>query len=333
MRVMAHVRVLEYVRDPKAIWNLPAALVEGLARDFPTVEFLVPRDRAAAEALLPTADVVYGWVLRAENFHLATRLRWVHTSAAGVGPLLFPALVESEVVLTNGRGLHAVSMAEHALAAILGFARKFHVARDLQQASTWAQEGLWQEAPAIAQVDGSTLGIIGLGEVGRALAVRARALGMRVLAVRRHPAADPAPADAQWGVERLDDLLAASDWLVLCPPLTPATRGLLSRARLARVKPGALLVNLGRGALVDETALVEALRDGPLAGAALDVFAEEPLPATSPLWAMPNVLVTPHVSGLGPRYWERAVEQFAGNLRRWLADQPLVNVVDKRAGY
>ncbi len=330
---MERPRVLEYVRDKKAVWTLPTALIDGLRGDFPEVEFLSPRDRAEAEAALPTVDVIYGWVLRESNFALAKRLRWVHVSAAGVGPMLFPALVESNVVLTNGRGLHAISMAEHALAAIFGFARKLHLARDLQRARRWSQEGLWLEPPPLAQVHGSTLGIVGLGEIGRALALRARALGMRVLAVRRHPTDDPAPADVQWGLDGLEELLAGSDWVVLCPPLTPATQGLLSRARIALLKPGAVLVNLGRGQLVDETALIEALREKRIAGAALDVFEEEPLPALSPIWELDNVILTPHVSGLGPFYWERAVEQFAANLRRWLEGRALVNVVDKRAGY
>jgi phosphoglycerate dehydrogenase-like enzyme len=330
---MTRPRVLEYVRDRKAVWNLPTEQVERLAREFPGVEVLAPVDRAEAERLLPTVDILYGWLLKPDNFHLAERLRWVHTSAAGVGPLLFPDFVESDVLLTNGRGLHALAMAEHALGIMLSFARKLHMARDLQHARRWSQEGLWLEPPALAQVDGSTLGIVGLGEIGRALAVRARALGLHVLAVRRHPQAQPAPADAQWGMDRLDDLLERSDWVVLCPPLTRETQGLMSRERLARMRPGAVLINLGRGALVDEPAMVEALQAGRLAGAGLDVFAEEPLPADSPLWTLPNVIVTPHVSGLGPRYWERAVDQFATNLRHWLAGEPLANVVDKRAGY
>jgi phosphoglycerate dehydrogenase-like enzyme len=330
---MARMRVLEYVRDRDAVWTLPPERVADLARAFPEVEFVSPADRAAAEAELPAADVVYGWVLRPDNLHRAERLRWVHVSAAGVAPLLFPGFVESPVVLTNGRGLHAAAMAEHALGVVLAFARKLHLARDRQRERTWAQQELWVGPPPLRAVEGSTLGLVGFGAIGRAVATRARALGMQVLAVRRRPAADPAPADAQWGPERLDDLLAASDWVVLCPPLTAESRGLLSAERLARMKPDAVLVNLGRGALVDEPALVAALAGGRLAGAALDVFAEEPLPPDSPLWGMPQVIVTPHVSGLGPAYWERAVAQFAANLRRFLAGAPLENVVDKRAGY
>jgi phosphoglycerate dehydrogenase-like enzyme len=282
---------------------------------------------------MPEIDIVLGWAVRRENFARATRLRWIQLTAAGVGAQLFPELVESPVILTNARGLHAVSMAEHALGVMLMLARKLHLARDAQAGSHWAQERLWVESPGFAQLSGSTLGVVGFGAVGRALAERARSLGMRVLAVRRRPDPDPAPADAPWGPQRLHELIEQSDWLVLVAPLTPATRGLIGRAELARLRPHAVLINLGRGPLVDEPALAEALASGRLAGAALDVFAEEPLPAESPLWGMPQVIVTPHISGFGPRFWERTCGLFARNLHRWLAGEPLENVVDKRAGY
>lgn len=326
-------RVLEYVRSGDGVWNLPRSHVDALAARFPDVRFDVPRDAAEADRLLPGADVVLGFAVRRDNFDQAARLRWIHATSAGVGSLLFPELVESPVRLTNGRGLHATAMAEHALAVLLAFARKLHLARDAQGERRWTQEALWTGTPPFGQLDGATLGLVGLGAVGAAVAVRARALGMRVIAVRRRPAEPPAPADAQWGPERLDEMLAAADAVVLCPPLTPATRGLLDAARLARLRPHAVLVNLGRGALVDEPALVEALRAGRLAGAALDVTREEPLPAGSPLWSLPQVILTPHVSGLGPRYWERAMDQFADHLRAFLDGRPLPNLVDKRAGY
>jgi phosphoglycerate dehydrogenase-like enzyme len=324
--------VLEFIRDDAAVWTLPAGLVDGLARRFPDVRFVSPPDRAAAERVLPEADVVYGVLVGEENLPRAARLRWIHVSAAGVGSLLFPALVESPILLTNGRGLHAVSMAEHAIGMMLAFARKLHLARDLQRERRWEQVRMWTDPPPFGQLAGGTLGLVGLGAVGSAVAERAAALGLHVIAVRRHPAG-PAPAHEQWGLERLPAMLERADWVVLAAPHTQATRGLIGAAELARMRPGAVLVNLGRGALVDETALVAALRGGRLGGAALDVTREEPLPAASPLWDMPNVILTPHTSGLGPRYWERAVEQFAANLELFLAGRPLFNVVDKRAGY
>ena len=315
------------------MWNLPRELARSIADGIPGVEVSCPETREEAEALLPEADVVLGFAVRSDNFARASRLRWIHCTAASVTGVLFPALVESDVLVTNARGLHGDAMAEHALGMMLAFTRKLHHARDAQRAHDWAQAAQWTEPPPFGSLSGSTLGLVGLGAIGSALAGRARALGMRVIAVRKHPAADPAPADEQWEVARLPDLLAASDWVALVAPLTAETKGMLGAKELAAMKPGARLVNLGRGALVDEAALVEALRSGRLAGAALDVFSEEPLPATSPLWDMREVIVTPHTSGLAPRYWERAMQQFTDNLRRWLAGTSLRNVVDKRAGY
>jgi phosphoglycerate dehydrogenase-like enzyme len=333
MRDVPALRVLEFVRWDKSVWNLPRVRIDALAAEFPSARFDSPHDRAEVDRLLPEADIVLGWAVRRENFASAARLRWIQLTAAGVGPQLFPEMVESPVILTNARGLHAVSMAEHALGMMLAFARKLHLARDAQARHAWEQEAQWAEPPPFGQLSGGTLGLVGLGAVGTALAERARSLGMTVLAVRRHPARDPSPAHAQWGVERLGELMERVDWLVVAAPLTPSTRGLLGRAELARLRPHAILVNLGRGALIDEPALVEALAAGRIAGAALDVFAEEPLPSASPLWTMPQVIVTPHVSGFGPRFWERTCELFARNLHHWIAGEPLENVVDKRAGY
>ena len=330
---MGDLRVLEFIRDPEAVWNLPAPAMERLRREFPDVVFDSPPDQAEADRALPRAEVVLGWGVRRENFRSAKRLRWIQVTAAGVGHMLFPELVESEVVVTNGRGIHAVAMAEHTIGVILAFVRKLHLARDEQHRKRWTQKELWAGPPEFGELGGRMLGLVGLGSVGEAIAVRARALGLGVIAVRRHPRPDPGPADEQWGPERLPELLSRADFVVLAAPLTAATRGLIGRDAFGRMKPGAVLVNLGRGGLVDEEGLIEALREGRIAGAALDVFRDEPLPAESPLWEMPQVIVTPHVSGLGPRYWERAVDLFARNLRAWQAGERLVNVVDKRAGY
>ena len=333
MRGMTAPRVLEWVRDPAGVWNMPGEQVAALAREFPDVRFDDPATREECEALLPEADVVLGFALRPHNFARASRVRWVHSTAAGVGHLLFPELVDSPIVVTNARGAHARSMAEHVLGLMLSFTRRLHVSRDMQGARRWTQAELVRSEPPFAELHGATLGIVGFGHIGRAVGAAARAFGMRVIALRRHPEPEPGPAHEQWGVERLGELLEQSDWVVLAAPHTPATQRLLGPAEFARMKPGARLVNIARGALVDEAALVAALRGGRLAGAALDVVEEEPLPAESPLWTMPEVILTPHTAGVGPGLWDRVREQFAGNLRRFLAGQPLENVVDKRSGY
>ncbi len=327
------IHVLEYVRHADGVWNAPAELVDALAARYPAVRFSSPRDTAEIDALLPEADVVLGWAVSEGNFARASRLRWVHVTAAGVGPLLFPAMVESDVQLTNGRGLHADAMAEHTLGVLLAFARKLHLARDAQRERRWAQSALWQESPPFRRLSGTTMLLVGLGAVGGAIAQRARALGIRVIAVRKHPAVDPAPADVQVGIDALADHLGEADWVVLAVPLTRDTGRLVDAGVLARMQPEAVLVNLGRGRLVDEAALVAALREGRIAGAALDVFEAEPLDSASPLWNMPQVILTPHVSGFAPAYWERALAMFEDNLGRYLDGRPLANLVDKRAGY
>lgn len=330
---MRSTRVLEWIRHRDGIWNMPRGEVDRLRALFPDVHFDAPEDRDACDALLPEAEVVLGFAVRPENFARAKRLRWIHSSAAGIEWMLFPELVASDVTLTCSRGLHALSIAEHTLGVMLAFARQLHVSRDAQHERRWTQLAQWDTAPGFGQLSGATVGIVGFGHIGRAIGERCRALGMHVLAVRRHPAAEPAPAHEQWGLDRLAELMERSDWIVLAAPHTSESTHLLDAAMLARAKRGARLVNVGRGALVDEPALVAALREGRLAGAALDVMEAEPLAADSPLWAMPQVIVTPHVSGLGPFYWERATDLFAEHLRAYLGGRPLPNVVDKRAGY
>ena len=332
MSLPASLHVLEFNRSDDGVWNLPGEFVDRLRTAFPSVRFSAPATQAEADALLPEADIVFGWAVRSSNFEHASKLGWIQVSAAGIGGLLFPAMVESDIVITNGRGLHAASMAEHTLGVMLMFVRNLHLARDAQLRSQWAQDELFAGGPEFRELPGTTMGLVGLGQVGSAIARGARVLGVRVIAVRKHPQADAA-ADEQWGPERLDELFGRADWLVLVPALTPETRGLADARRIALMKPGAVLINLGRGALVDEVALIAALEGRRIAGASLDVTGEEPLPPDSPRWKMPNVILTPHISGLGPRYWQRSIELFQRNLAAWIERRPLENVVDKRAGY
>ena len=330
---MNPVRVLEWVRHPLEIWSLPRDLAAQLGHAVPGSEVWSPATREEAEALLPEAEVVLGFVVRPHNLERAKQLKWVHSTAASATHVLFPELVDSDVVVTNARGLHADAMAEHTLGVMLAFVRNLHRSRDDQHARRWSPETLWHAAPGIGSLAGTTLGLIGMGKVGSAIASGARALGMHVISVRRHPRTPPEPAHEQWPVARLGELLETADWVVIAAPHTRETERMIGAPELARMKPGARLVNLGRGALVDQEALYVALRGGAIAGAALDVFDEEPLPPEHPFWTMKEVILTPHTSGLGPRYWERAVEQFTDNLRRYMAGQPLLNLVDKRAGY
>jgi len=290
----------------------------------PQVEVQVVR-REEAEAYLPEAEVLLSWAVPDAWVERAPRLRWVHVTSAGVDHLLDGALWRSDVVITNSRGVHATPMAEHVLGWLLMFARNLHLHLEYQRQRRWQrQEG--------GQLAGSTVGVLGLGAVGREVARLCKACGARVVGMRRRP--DPVPhVDRVVGPEGLREVLEASDYVVLTLPLLPSTRGLLGREQLGWMKPHAVLINVARGGLVDEAALVDALRAGRIRGAALDTFASEPLPADSPLWSLPNVLVSPHVAGSFQGYTDAVVELFCDNLQRYLAGEPLRNVVDRENGY
>nr|WP_246294684.1 D-2-hydroxyacid dehydrogenase [Schlegelella koreensis] len=263
----------------------------------------------------------------------APRLEWLHQRGAGIDAIDRARLLASRVVLTNGSGNHAPNMAEHVLALMLAFARGLPALMRAQQAARW-------ETPhpdQLFELSEQTLAIVGLGAIGGALATRAAALGMRVIGVRRSAPADARPmagVDEQLhGADGLDAALARADHVAVTLPLTEATRRLFDAARFARCKPGAYFYNVGRGGTVDQDALLAALRSGRIAGAGLDVTEPEPLPADSPLWREPNVIVTAHSSGQTPRSFERYQRLLLENLGRWVRGETLLNVVDKQLGY
>ncbi|MFM8409085.1 MAG: D-2-hydroxyacid dehydrogenase, partial [Alphaproteobacteria bacterium] len=259
--------------------------------------------------------------------------RWMQTALAGVEEVLFPELVESDVVLTNGAGLHATSIPEHVLAVMFALARNLHHAQRLQAEARWGRFDVIAFAGGIRELAGSRLAILGAGPIGTALVPRARALGMTVRVLRRRPGVGVEGADAFVGPESLHELLGWADFVVLALPLTAETNGLIGREAIEAMRSSAFLVNVARGEVVDDDALVDALRRGRIAGAALDAFRTEPLPPDSPWWTLPNVIVTPHVSGYAPDYFAAFVELWRDNLRRWTQGRPLRNVVDKRLGY
>lgn len=258
---------------------------------------------------------------------LSPGVRWIHSRWAGIDGLASRELVASGVPVTNGRGAFARSLAEWTIAGLL------HFAKDLPRLERQRAERVWQPY-APGQLHGQSLGIVGFGGIGRATARLARAFGMRVVALRRRPGVDAEPlADAVYGPERLLDLLAECDAVQLALPLTPATRRLVGEPELRAMKETAVLVNVGRGAVVDEAALVEALRAGRPRAAALDVFEAEPLPRESPLWSLPNVLISPHAADQVPGWLYEATLVFRRNLDRFLAGEPLENRADLELGY
>jgi phosphoglycerate dehydrogenase-like enzyme len=284
-------------------------------------------DRARVARLAPEVDVIVGWNVPREAVQAASRLRWIHSTAAGVDQLLHPEVVQRDIIVTDSSGIHAEPITEHVLAVMLAFARRLPTAIRQQVARRW------ERAPVIGEeLWGRTVGILGLGSIGRELAARCQSFGMRVIGTKRTPQAVP-HVDRVLPPGGLDEVLRAADYLVIVLPLTAETRGLIGARELGLMRRGAYLINVARGAIVQEAALIEALRRGQLRGAALDVFEQEPLPQDSPLWQMEEVLLTPHVSGAAPDYYDRAMPLFCENLRRFVAGQPLLNLVDKRQGY
>jgi len=322
--------ILVAIFSDTAAWTIPAVRVDELRRRFPDARFLHAESEAAMVRLMPTVEVAFTSRLTERAFDAAPALRWVHSPAAGVGSMLFPAMKASRVVLSNSRGMNAVAVAEHALMLMLAALRRMPEALRAQSERRWIANDL----SGLPSLRGRSLLIAGLGAIGCELARMASGLGMRVIGTRRE-IGEPLPegvAEA-YDPSALPALLPAADVVVVAAPLTAETRGMIGAAELALMKSSAWLVNVARGKLVDERSLILALERRAIAGAALDVFEHEPLPVTSPLWSMPNVIVTPHVAGFREDYWEAATDLFAANLRRYLAGEAVANIVDKRAGY
>ena len=290
---------------------------------------------AGALAAIRDAEVYFGFGISRPLFATARRLRWVHSAAAGVGGLLFPEMRGSDVIVTNSAGVHAVPIAEYVVAGILYLLRQLDVAVDQQRARRWDSALFVGAHSRMREVADVRALIVGAGGIGTAVAERLAALGAHCTGIRRRPERGaPAGFAAVAGPAELDALLPTHDILVLAAPATSETRELVTATRLDRLPPGAIVVNVARGSLVDESALAERVASGRLRGAVLDVFREEPLPAQSLLWALPSVLVTPHVSGVSPRgFWRRELALFIDNWQRYVDGRPLRNVVDKNAGY
>ena len=316
------------------LYVAPEWFAERLRIDFPefTVVRLTNYTRITDEIV--DAEIVFSQVVNREHFLAAKKLRWIHSPSAAVHQFLYPELLQSDVVLTNGREVHAPVVAEQVMAMIFALARRIPESIRFQLKHEWAQGIFWDQCRSPTEVADATIGLVGLGSIGRNVAQRASAMGAKVIAVREH-ADRPKPnhVDEVFPSSKLEDMLAKSDYVVLSPPLTPATKGMIGRGQLAAMKRDAYLINVGRGPLIDEAALIQILRKCKIAGAALDVFDQEPLPPESPLWDLDNLLITPHTGGMTEKMWERHYAVFADNLRRFLAGQPLLALVDKSAGY
>lgn len=311
---------------PDALSEQQVASVQESA---PDMRVAVTNDRQQIEELLSDLHIVLGMFPR-DLISRAPNLGWFHQWGAGADWLLkHPEATDLGFVLTNSAGVHAVPISEHVFAYLLAFARGLPHAVRHQLDRAWHP----LRQADLFELEGKTLVLVGAGRIGTRIATLASAFGMRVLVVRRNPERDVAGAASVHGTAELDEVLPEADFVVLTVPLTTETKGMIGAPQLSVMKESGYFINIGRGGTVDQDELVNALLAGDIAGAGLDVFEEEPLPADSPLWEMANVIVTAHYSGATPRYVERVLEIFLDNLARFRHGEEMRNVVDKRLGY
>jgi phosphoglycerate dehydrogenase-like enzyme len=310
------------------VWSAFSTSPETVAARFPDDRVLAIGDEKGLAAAAD-AEVAFSGnnPRRVRQLLDATpKLRWYHTVSAGVENMPLPELAQRGIVLTNNSGSYDIQIAEHLLAFVLAASRQLHRYRDSQRMSEWKDE-------PHQELRDATIVVYGMGSIGGEIARLAIAVGMRVIGVRRTAGRPEPGVERVVAADRLADVVGEADYLAIAAPLTPATRGAISREVISRMKPTAWILNIARGAIVDEPAMVEALQAKRIGGAALDVFTTEPLPKESPLWTLENVIVTPHNSGSSPRAGERTLALFAENLRRYKSGETLINRVDYEAGY
>jgi D-2-hydroxyacid dehydrogenase (NADP+) len=305
--------------------------IPDLQAKHPDIEFVHCPSRDETAGWISDVDIYLGWLDRAA-FLEAKKLKWIQSPSTGVNYFLaIPELAESDVLLTSAIGTHGPCLAESVLGMIFAFTRGIRDAIFAQQKHEWA---IRQIRPRLVELTASTMGIIGFGNLGRSLAKRAQAFDVRIIATDVFPNHKPDYVEALWGPDRLDDLLRQSDYVVVTVPYTPETDGMIGADQLALMKPGAMLIGISRGGIIEQGALAKALRENRLAAAALDVCSPEPLPADSELWDLGNLLITPHAAGGTQFERERVLDIFDENLERYLkGDLPLRNQVDKQLGF
>lgn len=319
--------------QPFTEWQAKPLVADRLRQRWP--EMLVAHARTFGELPpeLPDADIFVGASLRLEQLRIAKKLKWIHATTAGVGQLTYPELLSSGIVVTNASGVFSVPMAEHAIGLLLALARNFPDSVRQQDQKIWSQQALWDKPQHLTELNGATLLIVGFGSIGREIARRATALEMNVIGVTRSGKGDATSAQKIVSIGSLDEVLPEADYVVLAVPATAETKHLFNTKRFVRMKRGARLINLGRGSVINEDALLRALESGQLGGAAIDVADTEPLPPESPLWTAPNLFITPHTSAISSRLWQRETDLLAQLLERWFDGRELFNRVNLNKGY
>jgi phosphoglycerate dehydrogenase-like enzyme len=308
-------------------------MAEAIRKRWPEIRVVhLPNyDRLPEE--LPDTDIFVGYSLRAEQLKAAKKLKWIHSTAAGVAQLMYPELRDSGILVTNPSGIFSIPMAEHTMGLLLALARNFPDSVRAQDRSKWEQQEIWDKPQHLTELNGKVLLIVGYGSIGREVAKRAKAFDMRVWGVTRSGAGERAYVENIFSVAQLGKVLPDADYVLLCAPETRETKHLIGAAEIAQMKRGARLINVGRGSLLDEAALLLALESGALGGAALDVAPTEPLPPESPLWKAPNLFITPHTSGVSDRLWGRQTAILMDLLENWFEGRELFNRVDFSRGY
>jgi phosphoglycerate dehydrogenase-like enzyme len=315
-------------------FDLPEIFVEKIKDVSPNLDVLRSKNKEEALRLIEDTDILLAGFFSEELFHAARRLKWIQAWGAGVDGILLPEVVKSRVTVTNAGGVHPTPISEHVLGLMLCLCRKLHLFIRNQAERKWERFESWTSAEQVEELSGKTVGIVGLGRIGTEIARKAKCLGMNIIATKRDPS-----QMASTSVDRLvhpsdlNQLLAESDFVVLSLPLTKETEGMMGEAQFKSMRRTGYLINVSRGKIVQEDRLIEALKQGWIAGAGLDTFESEPLPRNSELWGFKNVIITPHVAGLTPYYMERLTDIFCENLDRFIHDRPLINVVDKTLGY
>jgi phosphoglycerate dehydrogenase-like enzyme len=326
-------KVLICAWQPFTEWQAKPLMAETLRERWPQMQ--VAHAPTFSEMLpeLPDTDIFVGAVIRPAHVKQAPKLKWIHSTSAGIGQLTYPEIKDAGIVVTNASGVFSVPMAEHTIGLILALARNFPDTTRQQDQKIWSQQFLWDRPQHLTEINGTTLLIVGFGSIGKEIARRAVALDMKVIGVTRTGQGDGTHAQQIVPLEKLNDVLPEADYVVLCAPETEETKNLFDLKRFIQMKRGARLINLGRGSILDEAALARALESGHLGGAAVDVTDVEPLPAESPLWTAPNLLITPHTSAISSRLWPRETDLLVRLLECWFDGRELFNVADLTKGY
>lgn len=329
----AETKLVICVWHPFTFWRPQSVMPQTIRARWPEMRVVHLPDYDRLPTELPDTDIFVGYSLRAEQLQHAHKLKWIHSTAAGVAQLMYPELRDSGIVVTNPSGVFSTTMAEHTMGLLIALARNFPDSMRHQDRSRWGQQDMWDKPQRLTELNGLVLLIVGFGSIGRELAKRARAFDMRVWGVTRSGNGDLTHAEKIVPISQLEEALPHADYVVIAAPETSETRRMIGTAQIARMKPAARLINVGRGSLLDEAALIQALETGALAGAALDVTSVEPLPPDNPLWKAPNLFITPHTSAVSDRLWQRETVLLMDLLERWFDGREMFNQVDLARGY